>query len=99
MNVGQILETHLGWAARVLGMYFATPAFDGATEKEIKHKLDEAGARAAELGLPQIVNESGKAVLYDGLSREPFEQKGTAGYINMLNLSHPVDHKIHASSI
>ena len=99
MNVGQILETHLGWAARVLGMYFATPVFDGATEKEIKQKLDEAGARAAELGLPQIVNESGKAVLYDGLSGEPFEQKVTVGYIYMLKLSHLVDDKIHARSI
>jgi DNA-directed RNA polymerase subunit beta len=99
MNVGQILETHLGWAARVLGMHFATPVFDGATEKEIKQKLDEAGARAAELGLPQIVNESGKAVLYDGLSGEPFEQKVTVGYIYMLKLSHLVDDKIHARSI
>jgi DNA-directed RNA polymerase subunit beta len=99
MNVGQILETHLGWAARVLGMYFATPVFDGATEKEIKQKLDEAGARATELGLPQIVNESGKAVLYDGLSGEPFEQKVTVGYIYMLKLSHLVDDKIHARSI
>ncbi len=99
MNVGQILETHLGWAARVLGLYFATPVFDGATEKEIKIKLDEAGARAAELGLPQIVNESGKAVLYDGLSGEPFEQLVTVGYIYMLKLSHLVDDKIHARSI
>src|SRR5713101_3958405 len=79
MNVGQILETHLGWAAHALGLYFATPVFDGATEQEIKLKLDEAGARAAELGLPQIVNESGKAILYDGLSGDAFEQKGTVG--------------------
>ncbi|HVS82651.1 MAG TPA: DNA-directed RNA polymerase subunit beta [Pyrinomonadaceae bacterium] len=99
MNVGQILETHLGWAARVLGLYFATPVFDGATEKEIKQKLLEAGARADELGLPQIVNESGKAVLYDGLSGDPFEQKVTVGYIYMLKLSHLVDDKIHARSI
>src|SRR5205807_511992 len=68
MNVGQILETHLGWAARVLGLYFATPVFDGATEKEIKQKLEESGARARELGLPEIVNASGKAILYDGLT-------------------------------
>jgi DNA-directed RNA polymerase subunit beta len=99
MNVGQILETHLGWAARVLGMHFATPVFDGATEKEIKQKLREAGARADELGVPQIVNESGKAVLYDGLSGDPFEQKVTVGYIYMLKLSHLVDDKIHARSI
>src|SRR5947209_8563200 len=99
MNVGQILETHLGWAARVLGLYFATPVFDGATEKEIKQKLEEAGSRARELGLPQIVNESGKAVLYDGLTGDPFEQKVTVGYIYMLKLSHLVDDKIHARSI
>jgi DNA-directed RNA polymerase subunit beta len=99
MNVGQILETHLGWAARVLGMHFATPVFDGATEKEIKQKLRQAGARADELGLPQIVNESGKAILYDGLSGDPFEQKVTVGYIYMLKLSHLVDDKIHARSI
>ena len=99
MNVGQILETHLGWAARVLGLYFATPVFDGATEKEIKAKLQGAGDRARELGLPEIVNESGKAVLYDGLSGDPFEQKVTVGYIYMLKLSHLVDDKIHARSI
>lgn len=75
MNVGQILETHLGWAARVLGLYFATPVFDGATETEIKDKLKLAGARAAELGLPEIVNESGKAILYDGLSGDPSSKR------------------------
>jgi DNA-directed RNA polymerase subunit beta len=99
MNVGQILETHLGWAARVLGLYYATPVFDGATEKEIKQKLEESGARARELGLPEIVNESGKAILYDGLSGDAFEQKVTVGYIYMLKLSHLVDDKIHARSI
>src|SRR5262244_3380484 len=99
MNVGQILETHLGWAARVLGLYFATPVFDGATEGEIKKRLGEAGARARDLGIPEIVSESGKAVLYDGLSGEPFEQKVTVGYIYMLKLSHLVDDKIHARSI
>ena len=99
MNVGQILETHLGWAARVLGLYFATPVFDGATEREIKKRLADAGARANELGLPEIVNASGKAVLYDGLTGEAFEQKVTVGYIYMLKLSHLVDDKIHARSI
>jgi len=99
MNVGQILETHLGWAARVLGLHFATPVFDGATENEIKQKLQDSGARARELGLPEIVNESGKAILYDGLSGDPFEQKVTVGYIYMLKLSHLVDDKIHARSI
>ncbi|MBA3247847.1 MAG: DNA-directed RNA polymerase subunit beta, partial [Pyrinomonadaceae bacterium] len=99
MNVGQILETHLGWAARVLGVHFATPVFDGATEPEIKQKLKEASAQLREQGLPEIVGDSGKTVLYDGLNGEPFEQKVTIGYIYMLKLSHLVDDKIHARSI
>jgi DNA-directed RNA polymerase subunit beta len=88
MNVGQILETHLGWAAHALGLYFATPVFDGATENEIKNWLDRAG-------LPQ----GGKTKLYDGMTGEQFEQNVTVGYIYMLKLSHLVDDKIHARSI
>jgi DNA-directed RNA polymerase subunit beta len=88
MNVGQILETHLGWAAHALGLYFATPVFDGATENEIKNWLDRAG-------LPK----GGKTKLYDGMSGENFEQDVTVGYIYMLKLSHLVDDKIHARSI
>lgn len=88
MNVGQILETHLGWAAKALGLRFATPVFDGATEKDIKHQLAAAG-------LPT----SGKIVLHDGLTGLPFEQPVTVGYIYMLKLSHLVDDKIHARSI
>src|SRR3989449_3294183 len=88
MNVGQILETHLGWAAHALGLHFATPVFDGATEKEIKKQLEESG-------LPI----SGKTYLYDGMTGERFEQKVTVGYIYMLKLSHLVDDKIHARSI
>ncbi|MBA3767485.1 MAG: DNA-directed RNA polymerase subunit beta, partial [Acidobacteria bacterium] len=99
MNVGQILETHLGWAARVLGLHFATPVFDGASEKEIKERLRDAAGRLREMGLPEIVNESGKTILYDGLTGDPFEQKVTVGYIYMLKLSHLVDDKIHARSI
>src|SRR6266436_5438478 len=99
MNVGQILETHLGWAARVLGLHFFFFIDTATTEKEIKQKLQESGARARELGLPEIVNESGKAILYDGLSGDAFEQKVTVGYIYMLKLSHLVDDKIHARSI
>nr|MDQ3803419.1 DNA-directed RNA polymerase subunit beta [Acidobacteriota bacterium] len=99
MNVGQILETHLGWAARVLGLHFATPVFDGATEPEIKDMIRRSNERLSELGLPEVVNETGKTVLYDGLSGEPFEQKVTVGYIYMLKLSHLVDDKIHARSI
>ena len=88
MNVGQILETHLGWAARALGLYFSTPVFDGASEEEIKAMLRRAG-------LP----ESGKVDLYDGMTGERFDQKVTVGYIYMLKLSHLVDDKIHARSI
>jgi DNA-directed RNA polymerase subunit beta len=99
MNVGQILETHLGWAARVLGVHFATPVFDGASEREIKKRLKEANDTMHDMGLPEVVGESGKTVLYDGLSGEPFEQKVTVGYIYMLKLSHLVDDKIHARSI
>jgi len=88
MNVGQILETHLGWAAHALGLYFATPVFDGATESEIKNWLEQAG-------LPK----SGKTKLYDGMTGQEFEQDVTVGYIYMLKLSHLVDDKIHARSI
>jgi DNA-directed RNA polymerase subunit beta len=88
MNVGQILETHLGWAAQALGVQFATPVFDGATEKEIKKALTEAK-------LPT----SGKTALFDGLTGTQFEQPVTVGYIYMLKLSHLVDDKIHARSI
>ncbi|MEP6704104.1 MAG: DNA-directed RNA polymerase subunit beta, partial [Acidobacteriota bacterium] len=99
MNVGQILETHLGWAARVLGYHFATPVFDGASEKEIKEYIAEANAKYDELNLPPSVGPSGKTRLYDGLTGEQFEQKVTVGYIYMLKLSHLVDDKIHARSI
>ncbi len=88
MNVGQILETHLGWAARALGVRFATPVFDGATEKDIKAQLKSAS-------LPS----SGKVQLWDGISGQAFEQPVTVGYIYMLKLSHLVDDKIHARSI
>jgi DNA-directed RNA polymerase subunit beta len=88
MNVGQILETHLGWAAAKLGLHFATPVFDGAAEKDIKARLSEAG-------LPT----SGKITLFDGVTGAQFEQPVTVGYIYMLKLSHLVDDKIHARSI
>ncbi|MDM7923338.1 MAG: DNA-directed RNA polymerase subunit beta [Pyrinomonadaceae bacterium] len=99
MNVGQILETHLGWAARVLGLHFATPVFDGASESEIKEYIKQANGRFDDLQLPPSVGPSGKTRLYDGLTGEQFEQKVTVGYIYMLKLSHLVDDKIHARSI
>jgi len=100
MNVGQILETHLGWAARVLGLYFASPVFDGATEKEIKVYLDNANQQEQQRS-PQRPNllASGKITLVDGTTGEAFEQKVTVGFIYMLKLSHLVDDKIHARSI
>lgn len=88
MNVGQILETHLGWAAKILGVNVATPVFDGATLKEIKSWLRDAK-------LP----ESGKSILYDGLSGDMFDNEVTVGQMYMMKLSHLVDDKIHARSI
>jgi DNA-directed RNA polymerase subunit beta len=87
MNVGQILESHLGWAAEHLGLYIASPVFDGAREEDIKQLLAEAG-------LPQ----TGNTILYDGKTGEPFNQKVTVGYIYMMKLHHLVDDKIHARS-
>ncbi len=88
MNVGQILETHLGWAGKKLGLYFSTPIFDGAHESEIKEHLKAAGLR-----------EDGKTVLHDGKTGIPFEQDVTVGQIYLMKLSHQVDDKIHARSI
>src|SRR4030095_14972845 len=99
MNVGQILETHLGWAAHVLGLSFATPVFDGAPETEIKRFLQEGDGILRAEGHPQMINDSGKTILHDGVTGEPFEQKVTVGYIYMLKISHLVDDKIHARSI
>jgi len=88
MNIGQILETHLGWAAHELGITVATPVFAGATVDEIKSSLRDAN-------LP----DDGKTVLYDGRTGEPFDQRVTVGFIYMMKLSHLVDDKIHARSI
>ena len=87
MNAGQILETHLGRAARELGLHIATPVFDGAEEPEIRELLREAD-------LP----EHGKAKLYDGRTGEPFAQEVTVGHTYILKLNHLVDDKIHARS-
>jgi DNA-directed RNA polymerase subunit beta len=87
MNVGQILETHLGWAAAKLGFQAITPIFDGASEADIHKVLTDAG-------LPT----QGKAQLFDGRTGEPFEQLSTVGYIYMLKLHHLVDDKVHARS-
>ena len=87
MNVGQILETHLGWAGKVLGFQAITPVFDGASEDDINQVLADAG-------LPK----HGKAQLFDGRTGEPLEQETTVGYIYMLKLHHLVDDKVHARS-
>ena len=87
MNLGQVLETHLGWAAHALGLTVATPVFDGASEEKIESELVRAG-------LP----ESGKITLRDGRTGEEFDHEVTVGYIYMLKLAHLVEDKIHARS-
>ncbi|MDD2433011.1 MAG: DNA-directed RNA polymerase subunit beta, partial [Clostridia bacterium] len=87
MNIGQVLETHLGWAAKALGIKLATPVFDGATEEDIIEILQEANLPA-----------KGKSILYDGRTGSPFDNEVTIGYMYMLKLAHLVDDKIHARS-
>ncbi len=87
MNIGQVLECHLGWAAKALDRYMATPVFDGATEEDIRELFKEAG-------LP----ENGKTKLRDGRTGEYFDSEVTVGYVYMLKLHHLVDDKIHARS-
>ncbi|MEJ5237312.1 DNA-directed RNA polymerase subunit beta [Limisphaera sp. VF-2] len=99
MNVGQLLETHLGWAAKVLGLKFATPVFDGIKEKEIREYLRQAGEKQKAAGEPVLVNEAGKAILYDGRTGEPFDQEVVVGYIYMMKLGHLVADKIHARAV
>lgn len=88
MNVGQVLETHLGWACKALGINVATPVFDGIPEKKIREYLDQAG-------LPR----SGKSRLYDGRSGEAFDQDVVVGFIYMMKLNHLVLDKIHARAV
>jgi DNA-directed RNA polymerase subunit beta len=87
MNVGTILETHLGWAAAALGMKVASPVFDSASEAQIESLLEQAG-------LPR----SGKTILYDGRTGEAFDHEVCVGHIYMLKLAHLVEDKIHARS-
>jgi DNA-directed RNA polymerase subunit beta len=113
MNVGQILETHLGWAARILGFQAITPVFDGAKESEIFDAIREANThvnqRVASFektgenpGLPNellaLMPEDGKVQLYDGRTGESFNQRTSVGYMYLLKLHHLVDDKIHARS-
>ena len=87
MNIGQVLEVHLGYAAKALGWKVATPVFDGASEMDVIETLKKAG-------LP----EDGKTILYDGRTGEPFDSRVTVGYMYYLKLAHLVDDKIHARS-
>ena len=87
MNIGQVLETHLGMAAKALGIHVATPVFDGAHENDVFDALEEAG-----------LARDGKTVLYDGRTGERFDGRVTVGYVYMLKLHHLVDDKIHARS-
>jgi len=110
MNVGQILETHLGWVARVLGFHAVTPVFDGASEEDIqkltvegnermqtrRKELNDRGDAPPADELFCHVPKTLKTQLYDGRTGEPFDQRGTIGYIYMMKLHHLVDDKIHA---
>jgi DNA-directed RNA polymerase subunit beta len=110
MNVGQILETHLGWAAAVLGFQAVTPVFDGAKEEELVEVLREANGHVRKRKEdPEVVQQAGetrellvempedmKLQIYDGRTGEPFSQKTTVGYIYMNKLHHLVDEKVHA---
>lgn len=87
MNIGQVLEVHLGWAAEAMGVHVATPVFDGATFEDIENMLEETGYR-----------RDGKTLLYDGRTGEPFDSFVTVGYMYILKLAHLVDDKIHARS-
>ena len=93
MNIGQVLEVHLGLISKMLGWHIATPVFDGATEEEIRHLFEENG-----MVNPVTGKVDGKVQLYDGRTGEPFENRVTVGYMYYLKLVHLVDDKIHARS-
>ncbi|MGX9136464.1 DNA-directed RNA polymerase subunit beta [Rummeliibacillus sp. JY-2-4R] len=87
MNIGQVLELHLGMAARYLGVHMATPVFDGATDEDVWKTMEEAG-----------MNRDGKTILYDGRTGEPFDNRVSVGVMYMIKLAHMVDDKLHARS-
>jgi DNA-directed RNA polymerase subunit beta len=88
MNLGQLYETALGWAAKALGVKYSSPIFDGATWEDVQRELEKAG-----------LSKASKSILVDGRTGEQFDQEVTVGFIYMLKLSHLVDDKIHARSI
>ena len=87
MNIGQVLELHLGMASRALGIHMASPVFDGANESDVWNTMEEAG-----------MNRDGKTTLYDGRSGEPFDNRVSVGVMYMIKLAHMVDDKLHARS-
>ncbi|MGD0348813.1 MAG: DNA-directed RNA polymerase subunit beta [Verrucomicrobiota bacterium] len=99
MNVGQVLETHLGWAAKILGLKLATPVFDGIKEKDIRNYLKEAAQKQKDADEQPLIGEHGKTVLYDGYTGAPFDQEIVVGYIYMMKLGHLVADKIHARAV
>ena len=99
MNVGQLLETHLGWAAKVLGLQFATPVFDGILESQIRDYLQQACDQNQQAVGDDLVGVNGKTHLYDGQTGERFDQEIVGGYIYMLKLGHLVADKIHARAV
>ncbi|MBI5386108.1 MAG: DNA-directed RNA polymerase subunit beta [Verrucomicrobia bacterium] len=99
MNVGQVLETHLGWACRLLGIKIATPVFDGIKEKDIRAYLREAGEKQKkEIGIA-LLPEHAKTIIFDGRTGEPFDQEVVIGFIYMMKLGHLVADKIHARAV
>jgi DNA-directed RNA polymerase subunit beta len=99
MNVGQVLETHLGWAAKLLGLKFATPVFDGIKEKDIRDYLKQAGQKQKDAGEQVILPEHAKTIIYDGRTGDPFDQEVVVGYIYIMKLGHLVADKIHARAV
>jgi DNA-directed RNA polymerase subunit beta len=99
MNVGQVLETHLGWACKKLGIKVATPVFDGIPEKKVREYLKEANDVEKKEGGTITVTTSGKATLFDGRTGEKIDQQVVVGYIYMMKLNHLVSHKIHARAV
>lgn len=87
MNIGQVLELHLGMASKLLGVHMASPVFDGANEEDVWNTMEEAG-----------LNRDGKTILYDGRSGEPFDNRVSVGVMYMIKLAHMVDDKLHARS-
>jgi DNA-directed RNA polymerase subunit beta len=100
MNVGQLLETMLGWAGHVLGSQMITPIFDGAREEQIHDMVRQAKDKLRKDGTPEhyLPTDDGRITLFDGRTGEPFENKVTIGYMYILKLAHLVEDKIHARS-